>query len=77
MQNDEVPDHLQPIDFPPIVNPDQDDENGFSEEDYKLMFQDLLHWVLINRPEWIQELKQKLQNLPPEERNQVKWSGLV
>lgn len=48
---------------------------GLSEDQIKDMFFNMLQWVYVNRFSWIQEFKDKMEKLTPEEREKIDWSS--
>lgn len=46
---------------------------NYTEESIKAVFFDLLQWVSMNRYDWLEEFKQKMENLSEDERFNVQW----
>ena len=45
----------------------------YTEESIKAVFFDLLQWVSVNRYDWLEEFKQKMEDLSDDERFNVQW----
>ena len=44
-----------------------------SEDSIKRIFFDMLQWVCVNRFSWIEEFKERMVAMSPEERRTIDW----